>query len=254
LLTPERTRLPAGALKILHAFRGHGQSQLGPVEELSIATVGRDLAALLDHLNIPHAIMGGISLGAAAALRMAVQYPDRCRALILCRPASADGPMGARARQAFALAADLLAAENWRSSALRGIEESDTLQSLEAACPDAAKSLRGQIQSVIDRPESREYAIARLRYLPLSRALDDGGASLAAVRCPTLILAAEGDPIHPFEYARRLARFLPNCHVARIAPKSALDVQPHLQEVDRIIGEFIRSISPEITTRRAIAA
>jgi len=50
-LVPERTGIPAGMLDIFHAdFRGHGQSELGRAEDLSIATLGLDLAALLDHL------------------------------------------------------------------------------------------------------------------------------------------------------------------------------------------------------------
>src|SRR4051794_22749733 len=73
-LVPERTGIPAEALNIFHAdFRGHGESELGPVENLSVATLGRDLAALLDHLELQAAVVGGISMGAAAALRFAVQ-------------------------------------------------------------------------------------------------------------------------------------------------------------------------------------
>jgi pimeloyl-ACP methyl ester carboxylesterase len=251
LLLPERTGLAAGALNILHAdFRGQGQSELGPVESLSIATLGRDLAALLDHLELPNAIIGGISMGAAPALRLAVQYPERCRALVLCRPAWADGPMSVEARQTYALVADLLAAEDWQSSAFRALEQNDTLQSLEATCPDAAKSIRGQVQSVLSRPESRENAIARLRHLPPSKGLDDHGESLRTVRCPILVLASEGDPIHPFECARHLAQFLPNCRLIPIAPKSALDDAPYLKEVDHKIGEFLSpqlALQPEAT-------
>ena len=239
-LAPERTGLPAAALNIFHAdFRGHGQSDLGPADDLSIATLGQDLAALLDHLELQNVIVGGISMGAAAALRLAVQHPERCRALILCRPAWADGAMSVEARQAYAMVADLLAAEDWQSSALRALELSDILQSIEAVCPDAARGVRGQVQSVLGCPESRKSAIARLRQLPVSRGLEDEGASLASVRCPTLILATEGDPIHPFEYARRLAQLVPTCRLIPIAPKSALDDKPHLEEVDRVIGEFL---------------
>ena len=64
-LVSERTGIPVGALDILHAdFRGHGQSEFGRAEDLSIATLGLDLAALLDHLELEDAIVGGISLGA----------------------------------------------------------------------------------------------------------------------------------------------------------------------------------------------
>lgn len=241
-LLPERTCLPAGALNIVHAdFRGHGQSDLGSIENLSITTLGRDLAALLDHLELQKAIVGGISMGAAASLQLAVQHPERCQALILCRPAWSDGPMSVEARQAYTLVADLLAAEDWQSSAFRALEQSNILQSIEAVCPDAAKSIRGQVASVLSRPESRECAIARLRHLPLSRGLDYQGTSLSIVRCPALVLAAEGDPIHPFECACRLAELLPNCRLIRIAPKSALDDKPHLEEIDHRIGEFLCS-------------
>ena len=240
-LVPEHTAVPLEELSILHAdFRGHGQSDLGPVECLSIRTLARDLAALLDHLGVERAMVGGISMGAAAALRLAVQQPERCRALILCRPAWADGPMSAQARQALGLVAELLAAKDWRTSAAKALEESAILNAIEEVSPDAAKSIRGHIKSVLDHPQDRERAIARLRHLPLSRGLDGVGQALAAVQCPTLILAAEGDPAHPFEYAQQLAQSLPHCELVRIAPKSALDDRPHLQEVDRAIGEFLR--------------
>jgi pimeloyl-ACP methyl ester carboxylesterase len=241
-LVPQRTGLAAGALNIFHAdFRGHGQSDLGPLEDLSIATLATDIAALLDHLELRDAIVGGISMGAAAALRFAVQQPERCRALILCRPAWDDGPMSVAARHAYALIADLLAAEDWQASAISTLEQSDILRTIEASCPDAAKSLRGQVQSVLSCPESRKSAIARLRRLPLSRGLEDRGDSLALVSCPTLILAAEGDPIHPIECAHHLGRLLPNCCFKQIDPKSPLDDRPHLQEVDHAIGDIVRA-------------
>ena len=241
-LMPERTLVRQEDLSVIHAdFRGHGQSELGPAECLTIETLASDLVRLLDHLEIPSAILGGISMGAAAALRMAVHHPERCHALVLCRPAWLDGPMSAEAREALSLVAELLAADDWQLSALPELDQSGILRSIEAVCADAAKSLRGQIQSVLSCPDSREYAIARLRYLPFSNGLQDLTRDLAAVRCPTLILAAEGDPVHPFEYARQLARFLPNCELRQIAPKSMLDDTPHLQEVDHWIGDFLRS-------------
>lgn len=191
-LVPERTGISAGTLGIFHAdFRGHGQSELGYAEDLSIATLGLDLAVLLDHLELEDAIVGGISMGAAAALRLAVRCPERVRALVLCRPGWDDGPMSFEARQAYALIADLLAAEDWRSSALQALEQSDSLRSIEAVCPDAAKSLRGQVQSVLNNPEIRQSAILRLQCLPASRGLDDEGECLATLRCPALVLVAD---------------------------------------------------------------
>jgi pimeloyl-ACP methyl ester carboxylesterase len=249
-LAAERTSVSADDLSILHAdFRAHGASPPGLPEHLSIATLASDLVALLDHLGIQRAIAGGISMGAAAALRMAVEYPERCRALILCRPAWTDGPMSQVARDAYALVADLLSAEDWQDSAAASLEESEILHTIEDVCPDAAKSIRGQVQSVLSCPEIRDAAISRLRHLPVSRGLAGGLESLAAVHCPVLILAAEGDPIHPFEFARRLSQHLPNCRLVQIAPKSPFDDRPHLHDVDRLIGEFLR---PMLTAEEVV--
>ena len=238
----ERTGIRAEALNIFHAdFRGHGQSELGPVDNLSIATLSGDLVAFLDHLGLHHAIVGGISLGAAVALRLAVEHPHRCRALIISRPAWTAGPVSTEAQRAYTLVADLLAANDWQSTASDALEQSEVLQSLDALCPDAAKSLRGQLRSALDSPEMRERAIARLRQLPFSTGLVDGVASLSLVSCPTLILAAEGDPFHPLDYACCLAKALPNCRLEQIAPKSVIDDRPHLEEVDEKIGRFLQS-------------
>src|SRR5882757_9879714 len=156
-LAPERMSMPAEELSILHAdFRGHGQSELGPAKCLSIETLAFDMLGLLDHLGIQRAILGGISMGAAAALRLAIDQPERCQALILCRPAWFDGPMSDAARQALGLVAELLAADDWQLSAAQELEQSEILKSIERVCPDAAKSIRGQVQSVVNHPEIRE--------------------------------------------------------------------------------------------------
>ena len=42
---------------------------------------------LLDHLGVRRAVVGGISLGAVIALRLAVHYPERVSELIIARPA-----------------------------------------------------------------------------------------------------------------------------------------------------------------------
>ena len=254
-LDPERTGIPREVSSIIHAdFRGHGQSELGPVDELSIATLARDLEALLDHLKIPQAIVGGISMGSAVALRVAVHRPAACAALILSRPAWADSPMSLQARQALMLVATLLAEEDWRCSAAEALERSHILQTIDEVCSDAARSIRGQIQTVLSSPERRESAIACLRRLPLARGLDDLQDDLARVRCPVLILAAEGDPIHPFGYARRIAQCLPDCELVEIAPKSATDEVRHLQEVDRNIAKFLRSKLPFQALAGALAS
>ena len=67
--------------------RGHGESSPGAFEDLSIATFTDDLAAAMQGLGENPFIVGGISMGAAIALRLAVTRPDMVSGLILVRPA-----------------------------------------------------------------------------------------------------------------------------------------------------------------------
>src|SRR6266511_2874987 len=48
--------------------RGHGQSETGPAEETSLSASADDLLDLVKYLELPGAVLGGISMGAAIAL------------------------------------------------------------------------------------------------------------------------------------------------------------------------------------------
>lgn len=77
-------------------MRGHGRTHpLGDPNTLSIATLAEDLIAFLEHLAIDRAVVGGISLGSAVAVNVALRFPDRVLGLVLSRPAWIDGPLSA---------------------------------------------------------------------------------------------------------------------------------------------------------------
>src|SRR5262245_34317776 len=71
--------------------RAHGMTEpLGPESKLCFAQFAADLRALLRHLEIDNAVVGGISMGAGIAVRTAIDFPDVVRGLILIRPAWLD--------------------------------------------------------------------------------------------------------------------------------------------------------------------
>ena len=59
--------------------RGQGGSSFGPAERFSIATFADDLDALAERLGLGAVVTGGISMGAAIALRLAVHKSGRVR-------------------------------------------------------------------------------------------------------------------------------------------------------------------------------
>src|SRR5207244_7515220 len=79
-------RPPPGFRLIALDCRAHGQTiPLGDNSKIEIAAFADDLAALLDHLSISSAIVGGISMGAAVALDFTLRLPNRVTALVLWR-------------------------------------------------------------------------------------------------------------------------------------------------------------------------
>ena len=84
----------AGIRLIAFDVRGHGETRpLGDLDKLTIATLADDLIGFIDHLRIKQALVGGISLGAAVAVNVALRYPDRVLGLLLVRPAWIDRPL-----------------------------------------------------------------------------------------------------------------------------------------------------------------
>jgi pimeloyl-ACP methyl ester carboxylesterase len=74
---------------VLWDMRGHGNSD-SPDDQLlySHAHTVEDMRALLDHLHIDQAVIGGHSLGGFISLAFHLAYPERVKALILqgCGP------------------------------------------------------------------------------------------------------------------------------------------------------------------------
>jgi pimeloyl-ACP methyl ester carboxylesterase len=66
---------------------GHGDSDRPPeMSNYSMTIFGRQAIALLDHLEVEQAVIGGTSLGANAALEAAVAEPARVRGLLVEMP------------------------------------------------------------------------------------------------------------------------------------------------------------------------
>jgi pimeloyl-ACP methyl ester carboxylesterase len=66
---------------------GHGRSdQPDDLRLYSMPLFGEQLVALLDHLGLDTAVIGGTSLGANVALELAVSHPDRAESLFIEMP------------------------------------------------------------------------------------------------------------------------------------------------------------------------
>lgn len=188
-----RAEVPSGFRVAFYDQRGHGRStgELDPML-YAVSEFEADTLAVLDALEWDRAFLGGSSMGAAVALRVALEHPSRVEGLLLSAPAFGDTPNPAI--PTFVAMADAL-----ETSGLDGVIEGLRL----VGAPDAA----------IQRMEERRVHDPRLLTLlfrvvsgwkPFSSLSDVEGMGI-----PTAIVGWENDSMHPSELARELARLIP---------------------------------------------
>jgi pimeloyl-ACP methyl ester carboxylesterase len=222
---------PSGLRLIAFDLRGHGETRpLGDADELTIATLADDLIALIDHLGIDHAVFGGISLGAAVAVNLALRYPERVLGLVLVRPAWVDQPLPENVALYAAIAR--LIRELGPVEGLAVYRSSPEFLAMERESPDCARSLVGQFE----QPRAVE-CVSRLERLAADTPCPDR-AAYANLRIPTLILANRQDPIHPWPLAQSLSEAIPGALLQAVTPKSA-GLDRHAADVQHAIDEYL---------------
>ena len=222
-----------GLRRITLMCRGHGASALGDPSRLSIAQFADDALALLDHLGIDQAAVGGISLGAAIALRLASLDAPRVAKLALARPAWVDAPSIER-QHSYTVAAQYLQKYGAEEGAERFRAAPEFLQVL-ATSPDNAASLIGFFKR--PRPDT---TIALLSRIPL----DWPGVSRArivAIRQPALVIGNDQDHVHPLAYARELASLIPGARMAEITSKT-IDRAAYVAEFRNALASFLPDV------------
>jgi pimeloyl-ACP methyl ester carboxylesterase len=224
-------RPAAGVRLIGFDFRGHGETRpLGDVAKLTIADLADDLVALLDHLKIERAVIGGISLGSAVAVNTALRHPKRVIGLVLSRPAWIDKPLPENVKL-YSMIAGLLQSVGAKEG-LEQFRRTTEFQAMEGKSPDCAKSLEGQFQ----QPRAEECT-ARLAKLIVDTPCPDR-SMYRAIDVPTLVLGNHQDPIHPWELAEALAGLIPGAKLCEITPKS-VSLEQHSADVQSAVDGFL---------------
>lgn len=212
--------------------RGHGQSEAGDLASLSLATFSTDLEAFIASTRRP-IVLGGISMGAALALRIAVRRPDLVSALILARPAWTVEP--APINLAPYAEVGRLLSEHDAMEARARFERSDTARRMAAQAPDNLSSLRGFF--------SRQPQLVTAALLK-SIALDGPGIDwheVERITVPVLVIGHERDEAHPFAYALELARRIRTATLTRICPK-ADDRNRYVLDFRSALAAFLKSL------------
>jgi 3-oxoadipate enol-lactonase len=194
---------------IRYDTRGHGQSA-APPGPYSLAQLGRDALAVLDHLDIERAHFCGISMGGATAQWLGIHAPQRLRKLVIANSAARIGTeAGWRERAALA-----------RGEGLDGIAAGAPGRWF---TPDFATldPLTVVVLAETLRTGSAEGYAACCEAL----AVADLRPQLRAIRVPTLIIAGAADPVTTVADAQAMQEAIPDARLVTLAASHISNIE-----------------------------
>ena len=186
-------------------------------------TYAEHVVALLDHLNIDQAVVGGVSLGGNVSLLVAAQAPERVRGLVVEMPVLE----WALPAAAITFVPMLLAAHFARPIVGR-------VSKVFRALP---RTGNGPLDSLMNMfsAEPRETAAVLHGILagPIAPTVDQR----AAMDIPALVIGHKVDHVHPFHDAEQLARRLPQGQL--IQASSVLELRVHPERLTEEINGLL---------------
>lgn len=218
--------VPAGWRFVAPHLRGFGAGP--PLDRaVSMDEYARDVAALMDAIEIERAAIGGLSMGGYVTFALFRQEPARFTAMVLADTrAQADTPPEREGRQQLRA----VAAEHGG----RGVADRMLPKLLR---PDATAEQTRMVRAWIESADaaSLDAAIVALIERP------DSTADLARVRVPALVVVGDADTVTPIAHAETMQRAI---------ARSTLVVVPdagHLSNVEqpalfsRALADFLGS-------------
>ncbi len=185
-------------------YRGHGRSS--PLrEDLDVYDLVGDMMALLDHLGIEQAVWAGLSVGGMTAMRAALRYPERVRALIL-------------------IDTDADAERAWIKIKNRPMGSATRLVGLRPFLPAVVRGMFGSTtcrenRQLVEEWKSR-FATADLesmrRFMAMLMHRDSVVSRLGEIQIPALVIVGAEDRALPPPLSRQIAAGLPDSSLVEI--------------------------------------
>ena len=223
MFEPQWTALADRARFVVPDLRGFGGSGCvpGPSEMNAIAD---DVLALLDHLRIDAAVVGGVSMGGYVSLALLRNDPSRVRALVLAdTQTSADDAAGREGRETTAQAVLAQGSTALLASVDRLLGSS------------ASAELRARVSGWITAgsPEGQAAALRGMALRPDSRDI------LARFGGPVLVLVGSDDVITPLAKARAMAELVPGAELVEIRGAGHLANLEQPGAFNAALGRFV---------------
>jgi pimeloyl-ACP methyl ester carboxylesterase len=210
-------------------LRGFGGSKPTDGRAVSMDEYADDVVAVLDHLRIGEAVVGGISLGGYVALSLALRHPGRVSGLVLANTrAGPDNPDWASFREALV-----------RDIEARGpcaVVENYADKPFRTDCPEEIKRyVREMILG--QRAEGLASATRGMMQRP------DRMPALGAIRVPTLIVSGTEDNYIPSSEGEAMHRAIAGSRFLDISHAGHLSNIDSAEAFNAALAEFLEPIA-----------
>ena len=204
---------------------GHGRSDRPQdMTRYSMPFFGEQMIALLDHLELDEAVLGGTSLGANATLEAAVHAPQRVRGMVVEMPVLDNALLGC----AIAFT-PLMIALTFGERVMRLVARGARMVPSGVGPPLADVGL-----DAIRQDPAPSAAV--LHGLFFGRTAPHKTLR-RAIAAPALVIGHERDPIHPFSDSDALVAELPNARLVQAS--SILELRTRPERLTGEIGDFL---------------
>lgn len=216
-----------GVRVVLLDLPGHGRSDKPRHAAAHRMDAYADVVvALLDHLDVRSAIVGGVSLGANVALHVACRSSDRVAGLVIEMPVLEWAVPGA----AMAFVPLLVATRVARQP----------LRAFSAAARRLPSTRIGLLDSIVSALRADPDETAAVLHGVLVGPVAPTVAARRAVHRPALVIGHRLDFIHPFTDAAHLARQLPDAALVEANSIAELRVAP--ARLTELIAHFVSDV------------
>lgn len=226
-----QVRALSGRFRVITVdLRGHGESE-AQLWNFPLSQYADDVHDLLDHLQIPQAVLVGLSMGGYVLFTFYRQYAHQARALILADTrAQADTDEGRQGRRGLAQAAFT----QGHAPVIDTMLPKLLSQESRAGRPDLVARVTEMIKStpisgivvdcmaMADRPD----------FLPLLR----------DIACPTLVMVGDKDQATPPADSRTIADGVKGAQLKVIRGAAHLTNLEQPEEFNRAVTEFVGSL------------
>lgn len=216
---------------------GHGESDRPrDMWRYSMRFFGDQVVALMDHLEIDEAVVMGTSLGANAALNVALTAPERLRGMVIEMPVLDNALLWSAV--AFT---PLLVALTFGERAMKLVGAGAR------AVPRRLLPHYGNVMLDLVRQEPGPSA-AVLQGLFFGRVAPHRN-DRRTFETPALVLGHRRDPVHPFSDAGMLAEELPNGRL--VEADSFVELRLHPERLTNEIASFLDEVWAPRRSKRA---